>query len=214
MLTDANSNNLVQTKVHTVASCSDLQTGHLRLAAYNLAFFSLPGILFKLSFSSRKTTTQSPGLTVKDRNTRGQKSRSDYQTQTSLPLPIKSRSTGESLTCRALHRGGANSTFFSKNVNDFLQVFSDFFVNSSKSLIYQRFFRKIFFRFMRFYTLSIAIRPPKNDISPGKGRAACIHTHNYDAYSSCQMCDNGSIFSAWLFPCLLMVWRRCSQHSS
>lgn len=142
MLTDANPTISCKVKLHTVASCSDLQTGHLRLAAYNLAFFSLLGFLIELLFSSRKTTTHSPSHTVKDRNTRGQKSRSDYQTQTLLPLPIKSRSTGESLTCRALHRGGANSTFFSKNVNNFSCVFLIFLGQQKKSVENQRIARE------------------------------------------------------------------------
>jgi len=168
MLTDANSNNLMQTKAYTVASCSDLQTGHLRLAAYNLAFFSLLGFLIETLFSSRKTNSHSPSHTVKDRVTRGQKSRSDYRISAFPLSSIKSRSTGESLTCRALHRGGANSTFFSKNVNVFLQIFSEIFVNSSKSLIYQRFFRKRFFSFLRFQAHFTASLIPQNDISHGK----------------------------------------------
>lgn len=145
MLTDANSNNLMQTKAYTVASCSDLQTGHLRLAAYNLAFFSLLGFLIETLFPSRKTHSHSPSHTVKDRETRGQKSRSDYRISASLLSSIKSRSTRESLTCRALHRGGANNTKNSKNVNIFSQIFLSFLQTTLKNLENQRFFPRDFF---------------------------------------------------------------------
>jgi len=58
MLTDTNSSNLVQTEVHTVVSCSDLQTGHLRPAAYNLAFFSLLGFFDEdFAFPTENTLT-------------------------------------------------------------------------------------------------------------------------------------------------------------
>jgi len=55
-------------------------------------------------------------------------------------LPIKSRSTEESLTCRALHRGGARLLIFKKTSTIFLSFFEVFLRIVLKPLIYQWFF--------------------------------------------------------------------------
>lgn len=185
MLTDANSNNLMPTEVRTVASCSDLQTGHLRLAAYNLAFFSLLGLIMKPQLLRGKPSLQNQA-TLSKIGKRGDKKvdrtiRSGHHCRS----PIKSRSTGESLTCRALHRGGANPTHFPKNVNDFLQVFSDFFAEETETVENQREFRKIFFgnqhNLGRFSDSHDAFDLSSNDFCPFFERQIA----NYDASSSC-----------------------------
>ena len=55
-------------------------------------------------------------------------------------FPIKSRSTEESLTCRALHRGEARLLIFKKTSTIFLSFFEVFLRNVLKPLIYQWFF--------------------------------------------------------------------------
>ena len=92
-----------------------------------------------------------PSHTVKERKTRGQKSRSDYQsliwTLLLLSFPIKSRSTGESLTCRAVHRGGARLPIFEKTSTIFVTFFSIIFKNRQKRCITNGFFAKIISHF-------------------------------------------------------------------
>ena len=59
-------------------------------------------------------------------------------------LPIKSRSTEESLTCRALHRGGARLLIFKKTSTIFLSFFEVFLEIRYKAWFINEFFAKIF----------------------------------------------------------------------
>jgi hypothetical protein len=99
------------------------------------SFFLSAWFLFEYSASPQRNPLLSqPSHTVKDRVTRGQKSRSDYQITALLLSPVKSRSTEESLTCRALHRGGARLPIFKKTSMIFLSFFEVFLQSSKKPM--------------------------------------------------------------------------------
>lgn len=74
MLTDTNQTISCKVKLSTVASCSDLQTGHLRLAAYNLAFFSLLGFVLRPHFPRGKFALSTKPHCQRSGNTETKKS--------------------------------------------------------------------------------------------------------------------------------------------
>ena len=115
---------------------------HLRLAAYNLAFSSLPGIYRQTRPPQRIEFTAKPcpsyQATLSKNGIRGDK-KVDRTTRT-IPcgaFPVKSRSTGESLTCRALHRGGGEVSGFAKFVNHFRHIFLHFSSIHPETLLHQ-----------------------------------------------------------------------------
>lgn len=92
------------------------------------SFFLSAWFLFERSaFPQRNLLLSQPSHTVKDRDTRGQKSRSDYQIRASLPVSDK-----VAINWRVSHVPGASprrgkTTHFQKNVNDFSLLFWSFF---------------------------------------------------------------------------------------
>ncbi len=85
-----------------------------------------------------------PSHTVKERKTRGQKSRSDYQSLERAFL-LSTVSDKVAINWRVSHVPGSSprrgkTTYFRKNVNDFRHLFFDYFQKSSETLYYQWFF--------------------------------------------------------------------------
>jgi hypothetical protein len=80
-----------------------------------------------------------PSHTVKERMTRGQKSRSDYQSLERAFL-LSTVSDKVAINWRVSHVPGSSprrgkTTYFRKNVNDFRHLFFDYFHFSKKMLI-------------------------------------------------------------------------------